>query len=481
MVCQTECILAYWSTVKELFEFIMSEKYLKSIKSRMGWQVGLQTATLLAIGATNANIKKQTQIIGDKLDSLERETIQGFTDVTEAINSLECTLITGIEDLKWMLGSIDDKLGKIIGLIQYSSATESTEQFKIGMELYKQEFYKKSVSNFNLAVEKNPLNLNAKCGLFLAKKHVDKKTDYNLLFEVLRLVDSDFLFHIDNAEEVKERSVNYFINFCFSELLIGKDYKSIIKFYESEIPNYSREELAIKLKYINAIILSGNNYETLLNEIIIEGKLEKLLIYFNYEEKNKHVVKFLKDVLDFLIIRLPENLLSFENKDFKLVVQKKAKYFHDNIKKNPDLLLKFGFYENGLSNKISKIKTFYDSANQSKSRFDSLEKVLKTSETNLKIVKQISPPIFYKNEENFLNDAYNEMVKEIKQNISSYMTSTRNNLEKSIKNNTKQKNELEIYYPDFEDDSDNATRIVRSFLDNIDLDKKSINVDKIFQ
>ena len=60
------------------------------------------------------------------------------------------------------------------------------------------------------------------------------------------------------------------------------------------------------------------------------------------------------------------------------------------------------------------------------------------------------------------------------------MTSTRNNLEKSIKNSTKQKNDLEIYYPDFEDDSDNATTIVRSFLDNIDLDKKRINLDKYF-
>ena len=459
----------------------MSDKYLKSIKSRMGWQIGLQTATLLAVGATNASIKKQTQILGDKLDALQRETIEGFQNVTDAINSLECTLIAGIEDVKWMLGSIDDKLGKIIGLIQYSSATESTEQFKIGMELYKQEFYKKSILNFNSAIEKNPLNLNAKCGLFLAKKHVEKKTNYDLLFEVLKLVDSDFLFHMDNAEEVKERSVNYFINFCFSELLVSKDYKSIIKFYESEIPNYSREELPIKLKYINAIILSGNNYEELLNEIISEGKLEKLLLYFNYEKKNKHIVKFLKDVLDFLIIRLPENLSTFESKDLKLIIQKKAKYFHDNIKKNPDLLLKFGFYENGLSNKISKIKTFYDSANQAQSRSDSIKKVLQTSETNLKIVKGISPPTFYKNEENFLNDAYNSMVKEIKQNISGYLTTTRNNLETSIKFNTKQKNELEVYYPDFEDDSDDATSIVRSFLDNIDLDKKTINVDKIFQ
>ena len=446
----------------------------------MGWQIGLQTATLLAVGATNSSIKKQTQILGDKLDSLQRETIEGFQNVTEAINSLECTLIAGIEDLKWMLGSIDDKLGKIIGLIQYSSATESSEQFKIGMELYKQEFYKKSISNFNSAIEKNPLNLNAKCGLFLAKKRVDKKTNYDLLFEVLKLVDSDFLYHMEHADEVKERSVNYFINFCFSELLIAKDYKSIIKFYESEITNYSREELPIKLKYINAIILSGNNYEALLNEIISEGKLEKLLLYFNYEKKNKHIVKFLKDVLDFLIIRLPENLKTFDKGDLKLILQKKAKYFHDNIKKNPDLILKFGFYENGLSNKISKIKTFYDSANQAQFRSDSIEKVLKTSEANLKIVKEISPPIFYKNEENFLNDAYNAMVKEIKQNISSYLTSTRNNLETSIKNNTKQKNELEVYYPDFEDDSDDATSIVRCFLDNIDLDKKTINVDKIF-
>ena len=167
--------------------------------------------------------------------------------------------------------------------------------------------------------------------------------------------------------------------------------------------------------------------------------------------------------------------------DLRCLFQKKAKYFHDNIKKNPDLLLKFGFYENGLSNKISKIKTFYDSANQSQFRFDSLEKMLKTSETNLKIVKEISLPKFYKNEENFLNDAYNTIVKEIRQNISSYLTSSRNNLEISINNSVKQKNELEIYYPDFVDDSDDATSIVRSFLDNIDLGKKNINIDKIFQ
>ncbi len=73
------------------------------------------------------------------------------------------------------------------------------------------------------------------------------------------------------------------------------------------------------------------------------------------------------------------------------------------------------------------------------------------------------------------------MVKEIEQNISSYKTNKRNDLEKSIKYNSQQKDELETYYPDFEDDSDDATSIVRSFLNNIDLDKKTINIDKIFE
>ena len=55
-----------------------------------------------------------------------------------------------------------------------------------------------------------------------------------------------------------------------------------------------------------------------------------------------------------------ENLETYENRDLDLVVQKKAKYFHDNIKKKPEMILKFGFYETSLANKTSKIKTFYD-------------------------------------------------------------------------------------------------------------------------
>ena len=63
-----------------------------------------------------------------------------------------------------VLGSIDNKLGKIIGLIEYPRATQSTEQFKIGMELYKQEFYDKALNCFEQSVEKNPLTSTLRLG-----------------------------------------------------------------------------------------------------------------------------------------------------------------------------------------------------------------------------------------------------------------------------------------------------------------------------
>jgi hypothetical protein len=459
----------------------MSEKQLNTIKSRMAWQVGLQTATLFAVGATNSSIKEQTEIISEKLHALEIETIKGFTDVTEALNSIESTLLNGIEDLKWMLGSIDDKLGKIVGLIQYPRATESVEQYKIGMELYKQEFYEKSIICFNSAIEKNPLNLNALCGLYLAKKYYDKKSDINSLFDIVKLTNSDFLYNIDTTDQFKNKNINYFINFCFSEFLINKEYKAIIDLYDTEISSSTREELAVKLKYINAVILSGNDYKELLNGIINEGELEKLLVYFNYEKENKFITEFLKDVLDFILLRIPENLQTLDKNDVKLTIQKKAIFFNENINKNPDLLLKFGFYENGLSNKISKIKTFYDAANHSKSKYESLDDAIKTSKANLKLIKKINLPIYSKNKENFLSDAHSQIVKDINSNINEYKLNLTNKFKKSISTYSKQMDELNIYYPDFEENSDNETSIIRRFLDNIDLDRKSINIDKIFE
>ena len=76
-------------------------KNLASIKSRMGWQVGLQAGTLLAIGNLNSSVQNQTEIISSELQDIKSVNIEGFQDIETALNSLESSLISGFEDLKW--------------------------------------------------------------------------------------------------------------------------------------------------------------------------------------------------------------------------------------------------------------------------------------------------------------------------------------------------------------------------------------------
>jgi len=104
-----------------------SEKNLKSIKSRMGWQVALQAGTLLSIGSLNSSVKKQTDLITSELTQIQDINIDGFASIEDALNSLESSLIAGFEDLKWFLGSIDVESSVDCVLRRCPKSTESTE------------------------------------------------------------------------------------------------------------------------------------------------------------------------------------------------------------------------------------------------------------------------------------------------------------------------------------------------------------------
>ncbi len=446
----------------------------------MGWQVGLQAATLLAVGGVNSQIKNQTDILGDKLKDLKNETIEGFASVTDALYSLEASLITGIEDIKWFLGSIDNKLGKIIGLIEYPRATQSTEQFKIGMELYKQEFYDKALNCFEQSVEKNPLNLNAKAGLFLTKKQLKKKTDIQNLVEIIKLTESDFLYHTKPAPEVKESKTNYFINFCFGELLENKSYKEIVKFYDNEIPSFSKEHLPIKLKYINAVVLSGGEYTTFVEEVLTEGQLEKLMLFFKYEEKNKHVVRFLSDVTDFIKRRLPSPSSYVFNDKTTTMVETKAQFFKQHFFSDIKMVLELGFYETSLAAKVKSIKTFFEAAQSAPKLKQNIENLLETNTKNLEIIKSINNPGFFKTEDPYLTEALKQIVKETNGHIKKYKDNTIKDLEKQSALLKKALKDFSSGYPKLEQDTQDACNIIRTFITNIDEKNKNIKLDKIF-
>ena len=457
----------------------MSTENLKSIKSRMGWQVGLQAATLLAVGGVSGSVRDQTEIIRDSLDSLQTETIEGFSSVNDAINSLEASLISGIEDIKWYLGSIDDKLGKLIGLIEYPQATESTEQFKIGMELYKQEFYIKALKCFESSVDKNPLNLNAKTGLYLTRKQLKKNKDYEILIEIIRLTGGNFLYHTKATNEIMENSTNYFINFCFGELLEAKEYKIIIDNYENEISGFSKEHLAIKLKYINSLVLSGKIYDQYLDEVLTEGQLEKLMVFFKYEENNKYVVSFLEKVVDFIKKRLPPSEHLKENNK-QTIVEKKAAYFKKMLDNDVKTLMQLGFFETSLSKKVKALKTFYDAAKSAPEQLKIAQNLKKTNQANLKIIETIKNPKFFNEPNEFCLDAQKEIISETNKNITKYKQKIKSSLKKEVNLLDKIISEFDSGYPKLEKDSTESCQIVRTFVSNIDDLKKVISLEKIF-
>lgn len=445
----------------------------------MGWQVGLQAATLLAVGGVSSSVRDQTEVIRDSLTTLQDETIEGFNSVTDAINSLEATLLTGIEDIKWYLGSIDDKLGKLIGLIEYPMATESTEQFKIGMELYKQEFYDKALKCFEASVDKNPLNLNAKVGLYLTRKQLKTKKNKDILIEIVKLTGGNFLFHTKATSEVKENSTNYFVNFCFGELLEAKDYKSIIECYENELEGFSKEHLPIKLKYVNALVLDGKEYDTYFEEILTEGHLEKLMLFFRYEEKNKNVISFLEKVIDFIKIRLPE-LENLEEKPDQPIIQKKAIFFKNTLEKDVKTLMKLGFFETSLSDKVKALKTFYDAAKSAPEALETAENLKKSNEENLKIIETIQDPKFFKEANGFCIDAQKQIINETNKHIQAYKKKITTSLKKEVTELNKTIKQFSTGYPKLEKDSQESCQIVRTFVSNIDQLNEVISLEKIF-
>ena len=458
----------------------MSETHLKSIKSRMGWQIGLQAATLAAVGSINSSISEQTQVLEEKLISLEKVTIEGFESVSEAINSLESSLINGIEEIKWFLGSIDDKLGKIIGLIEYSRATESSEQFKIGMELYKQELYQKALKCFEASVEKNPLNLNAKAGFFLTKKHLKKLKDYSILSELVKLTGSDFLYHMKAPNDIKESKANYFINFSFGELLEGGKYNDIISLYENEIEPFSKEHLPIKLKYINALVLLGKEYTQYVDDILTEGQLEKLMLFFKYEKKNKHVVKFIQDVTNYIKIRIPSEESYKISDTSDTVVEIKAKYFKSKLYSDIKTLLELGFYQTALSVKVKGIKTFLGAARSAPEHLKQTQNLSTTNTKNLSIINEIKTPKFFSTNDVFAKDALDEIVNDTTNQIKNYKKLTSEDLKKEDDVLKKAISQFSTGYPKLEQDSNDTYEIVNVFIKNIDEEKQIINLENIF-
>lgn len=449
---------------------------IASIKNRMGWQLGLQTATLLSIGNLNSSVRDQTEIIGSKIDDFKQDTIDKLEDVESSINSLEVSMIRGIEEIKWVLGSIDTKLSRLIGLIEFSNATESTEKFKIGFELYKQGFYEKSLKSFENSIDSNPLNLNAIMGVYLCKKEKDIY-DKKLLNDIIKLTKADFLYHLDNSDDYKETSVNYFVNFCLGELLAQKMHEEVIRIYELEIPEHSKRNESIRLKYATSLVCLGKEYKTIFNEFLSEGNLDKLLMFLYYEEDNVHVLKFLKEFVDLITQRLPE-VKNLNNVDYS--AQQKALLLKSSLLENKKFIIDFACLNRSFSTKTKDLKLFFDVIADFGERMNQMNLDLSTKRDLARIIENLKEPLFFESNNKYLESGFSIIKSDFLETFQKYRADKANQFSKDVKFIENIINDANSKYPKFPEDSEETYKIVNRFLKGIDLKNNKIILSKIF-
>ena len=456
-----------------------NEKNLASIKSRMGWQVGLQAGTLLAIGGLNSSVKNQTKIISEELENIRDVNIEGFQNIETALTSLEASLITGFEDLKWFLGSIDDKLAKIIGLVEFPKSTASAEQYVFGMELYKQEYFEKSIVSFSAAIEKNPLNLNAKVGLYLALKEKNKKEDIKLLEELIHLTDSNFTLNLDLTKDARNNSIVFFSNFAFNELSRLEKYDLIIDYYDNHLVDIAKEELNIRIRYIAAKINNSIDYDSELRTILEDGDLLNLLCFIEYK-KDKKFVNFLikcNEILNETFSRYSD--LKFSDDD-ELGIRRSASIIVKSIK-NESQLLKLASAKKSLAFKNSILNNFFEKADESINIYNADK--LKFSTANIAITKinNIQDLQFDIEKNKYLTDSHEEIKNKINELLNDFKNENLDELKESIKTQETILNKFKTGYPAIKEEEQSSYDSVISLISSIDVKNNEIDFISAFK
>ena len=93
---------------------------MESIKRRQSWMIATQIATIGAISRQTEATVDAINLVHGTLLSVESTIRNGFESVEESIERLESNLIENLNEVKWYLFNVDNKLGELINLIKFS-------------------------------------------------------------------------------------------------------------------------------------------------------------------------------------------------------------------------------------------------------------------------------------------------------------------------------------------------------------------------
>jgi tetratricopeptide (TPR) repeat protein len=286
---------------------------LESIKSRQGWMIAAQVATVAAI----ANQTKQTtdaiRLVNDTLISIDDTIQNGFDSLESSIERLESNLIENLNEIKWYLFNVDQKLDQLINLIKFSGATKSAEYNKQGFILYKIETYEDAIEQFNRSLKENPLNIEAYINLgFVYLRIEDLEKSIHNFEKALKLIKEDFSYFEEISAERIDSTEIFILDNLTTLYGLKKSYDQSTEALNKILkkPIDKKTEVLSKYKLAKYLCLVGNTEEALsiIQELINNQYFEPVALAVSCPEFSSINLK----ILDVLQSKLEDVKKSFE-------------------------------------------------------------------------------------------------------------------------------------------------------------------------
>lgn len=246
---------------------------LESIRSRQGWMIATQVATIAAISHQTQQTTDALRLVNDTLNSIDSTIQNGFDSVEASIERLESNLIENLNEIKWFLFNVDQKLDQLIKFVKFSGATKSAEFNKQGFILYKIGSNHDAINQLNKSLQENPLNIEAYINLGFVYLREEKLEESILSFEkASKLIKEDFSYFEEISEErLTQTEVFILDNLSILYTLQEKHedaYKILNQILNKDIDK--KTEILTKYKLSKSLCLSGDHARALgvLNELI---------------------------------------------------------------------------------------------------------------------------------------------------------------------------------------------------------------------
>ncbi len=246
---------------------------LESIKKRQGWMIASQVETVTARTHQTEKTTEALRLVKDTLISIEDTIQNGFDSVESIIESIEANFIENLNEIKWYLFNVDQKLYQLLNLIKFSGTTKSAEFNKQGFILYKMGSYNEAINQLNKSLQENPLNIEAYINLGFIYLREEKLEESIFNFEkASKLVKEDFSYFEEVSQDNMKTTEVFILDNLATLYSLQEKYSQSIdllnKILRKDIDK--KTEVLSTYKLSKYLCLSGDNDGALeiINELI---------------------------------------------------------------------------------------------------------------------------------------------------------------------------------------------------------------------